>query len=168
MPTRRRFFSLLFALLVPTLLGMEKVASAQTSGAQSADNTLTSEVLKDTLYAKTSEEIEYCQFVIRMRDQGVLPNKILYLAYKKAIEQEKNRRFTYFQNALVIICNKQGITLADSSNSVRVKKYFGFNTTSSKPTKPVKAATATQATTKPSMQNTLTKPIILIQRLFTR
>ncbi len=107
-----------------------------TAGTTTADNTLTADVLSKSLYAKTSEEIEYCEFVIRMRDEKVLPNRILYYAYNKATAQAENsRRFIYFQTVLELACDKQGIVL-ESANATKLKNFFGFSFTKTKASAP--------------------------------
>ncbi len=102
-------------------------------GMTTADNTLTAEVLCNSLYARTDEEREYCEFVIRMRDENVLPNRILYYAYKKAMQQDNSRRFIYFQTVLELVCERQGIVLEESSTS-KIKKFFSLPTIVTKPT----------------------------------
>ena len=165
MPGRSQLaLSLSFAVNLLFFVCIGNPCPAQTSGATSADNTLTAEVLRDTLYAKTGEEIEYCKFVIRMRDQKILPNKVLYYAYKKAMMQEKGRRFVYFQKILEMVCDNQGIILEDTKMT-KAKKFFGFDSASdqSSQTNPVSFTLA-----KPISQNTSNKPFAFIQRLFTK
>ena len=163
--TLLRYFSQAFLAILIFWLGMgASTASAQTEGAQNADSTLTADVLQDTLYAKTDAEIRYCTFVIDMRDQKILPNRLLYYSYKKAMQQDKSRRFTYFQKYLETACNSQGIVLAYSEQE-ETKKLFIFNNVL---TKSAKTTSTAPALAKPATQNTQSKPFAFLHRLFVR
>ncbi|MDR2704358.1 MAG: hypothetical protein LBC02_01140 [Planctomycetaceae bacterium] len=93
------------------------------------DTTLTADVLIATLYAKTDAEKEYCENIIRLRDEKKLPSRIFYGVYRKSINLEKNRRFTYFQTGLEILCKREGIILEQSAS------FKPANVFSSTPTK---------------------------------
>ena len=77
--------------------------------ANDAETTLTADVLAKTLYAKTATEKKYCESVIAARDAKILPNRILYSAYRYAMKKDKDRRFTYFQTALTKSCKEAGV-----------------------------------------------------------
>lgn len=83
---------------------------------------LTADILSVTLYAKTPAEKEYCESVIAKRDEGVLPMRTLYSAYRYGVKQPKDRRFVYFQNALETLCKREKIDLGLSS-SLRSPAY---------------------------------------------
>ena len=101
---------LLFLILI--LFGTS--ALAQVSDLES-EARLTADILSAKLYAKTDSEKEYCDFVIRQRDQGNLPDRILYAAYRHAVNKEKDRRFTYFQHSLETLCKRENIVLKSSA-----------------------------------------------------
>jgi hypothetical protein len=92
--------------------------------------TLTADVLIATLYAKTDAEKEYCENIIRLRDEKILPNRIFYGIYRKSINLEKSRRFTYFQTGLEILCKREGIVLEQSAS---FKPVNAFSLTPTKP-----------------------------------
>jgi hypothetical protein len=81
------------------------------TGFAAAENRLTADVLKSKLAAKTAEENLYCETVVRQRDTGVLPEKVLTSVYTKAVSKERSKRFIYFQNAMDIVCKKLKIRL---------------------------------------------------------
>jgi hypothetical protein len=83
---------------------------AQTNETEN-DTILTADVLISTLYAKTNAEKDYCEKIIQLRDKKILPNRIFYSVYRKSVNLEKNRRFTYFQTGLEILCKREGIVL---------------------------------------------------------
>ncbi len=143
-----KFPAIITLLLLVLVVSCARVGFAQVdaghsfaSGAASPDSTLTADVLSKSLYARTSAEIAYCEFVTRMRDEGVLPDKILYYAYKKAVQQEKSRRFAYFQTVLGLACDKQGVVLEEST-AMKVKKFFSFSFSKTKPTQSKSAVPA--------------------------
>ncbi len=107
-----RFRWILFALLVCVLTYWQGRAIAQ-----DAETTLTAEVLAKTLYAVTPSEVQYCEDIINARNAGILPNKILFAAYKYAMKKEKDRRMVYFEIVIADLCKKQGIVLSLSSNA---------------------------------------------------
>lgn len=98
--------SLCFALV----LGFAANCLAQRNTSD-IDRQFTADVLKIMLFAKTAEERQYCDYVIKKRDDGTIPARILYGAYQKAMTQERNRRFIYFKTALEILCKREGIVL---------------------------------------------------------
>lgn len=88
------------------------------------ENMLTADVLKMKLYAKTEAEKEYCDFVIRKRNEKILPDRILFGAYRRAVQEDKGRRFAYFRRALEILCKEAKIDLKDTD-----EKKFSFSMT---------------------------------------
>ncbi|MDR3233164.1 MAG: hypothetical protein LBT46_05810 [Planctomycetaceae bacterium] len=74
--------------------------------AEKPKNRLTADVLKSTLVAKTPEEILYCESVIKKRDTGIIPEKILSSVYAKAANKDRSKRFIYFKKALEIVLSK--------------------------------------------------------------
>jgi hypothetical protein len=135
MSTRLLIFSgLLMLFLAPQ-------GFTQTSDSES-DTTLTADVLIATLYAKTDAEKEYCENIIRLRDEKKLPSRIFYGIYRKSINLEKNRRFTYFQTGLEILCKREGIIL-EQSTSFKPKNVFSLTPT--KPSVTVSKSSSTSA-----------------------
>ncbi|MDR3198227.1 MAG: hypothetical protein LBU34_10210 [Planctomycetaceae bacterium] len=114
---------------------------AQTNDGEGNTN-LTADVLISTLYAKTNAEKEYCEKIIRLRDEEVLPNRIFYSIYRKSVTLEKNRRFTYFRTGLEILCEREGIILEQSAP---FKPTNIFGTASTKPTVAASKNTSTTA-----------------------
>lgn len=110
-------YALAFALLLLTA-----AASAQENG--TAD-TLAADVLAKNLYAKNSDEQMYCAYVVQLRDNKTLPEKIFYAVYYRAIEKEKARRFTYFRTGLEILCKREGVVLPEFS-AVQTNKNSAF------------------------------------------
>lgn len=102
---------------------------------------LTAEVLKKKLYAKTGPEEAFCDRVILKRDQGVLPNKILYTAYRYAVEKETARRFIYFQKSLEKLCKDAKIDISTVSTEEQKGNWF---TLTKAQTKTQKSTTATK------------------------
>jgi hypothetical protein len=134
MPTRLLIFAgLLMFFLAPQ-------GFTQTNDSES-DTTLTADVLIATLYAKTISEREYCENIIRLRNEKILPSRIFYGVYRKSINLEKNRRFTYFQTALEILCKREGIILEQSVSS----KPNAFSSTPIKPSVTVSKNSPTSA-----------------------
>jgi hypothetical protein len=128
-------------ILVAIVLFLNIEGIAQTISLEN-DTALTADVLIATLYAKTDTEKEYCENIIRLRDKKILPNRILYGVYRKSVNREKERRFTYFQTGLEILCKREGIDL-EQSTSFKSINFFGFTATkptATAPTKPQKAA----------------------------
>ena len=115
----RRFF---FALI---LIGL---ASPYCNAlfAQTAEATLTADVLIQTLYAKTAAEKKYCEDVVTARDAKILPTRIFYAAYRYAMKKEKGQRFTYFQTVLTKLCKDEGITLAATTPKKTAYNPFSF------------------------------------------
>jgi hypothetical protein len=86
--------------------------------AQQNNNRITAEMLKTNLYAKTPDEKKFCDYVIQKRDDGTIPVSIIHAVYRKALAQEKGRRFVYFKTALELVCKQRGIALkAPSTNT---------------------------------------------------
>ena len=77
----------------------------------SGSDKFTAEILKATLYAKTDEEKQFCDYVILKRDDGTIPHRLFYAVYQKAMTQERGRRFAYFKAALEFLCRQEGIVL---------------------------------------------------------
>jgi hypothetical protein len=130
---------LIFAGLLMFLLATQ--GFTQTN--DSEDNTiLTADVLIATLYAKTEAEKEYCENIVRLKDENILPSRIFYGVYRKSINLEKNRRFIYFQTALKILCKREGIILEQSTP---FKPANVFSSTSTKPSFTVSKNSSTSA-----------------------
>jgi hypothetical protein len=150
---------MLFRLLVLsglTVLALVLQGFAQTNDTENTENNvnLTADVLILTLYAKTNTEKEYCENIIRLRDEKILPNRIFYGVYRKATTLEPNRRFTYFQTGLEILCKREGIVL-ERSVSFKPNRIFS-------PTPPKSIVTASKNTaTTTEKQN----PFSFIQKL---
>ncbi|MDR0335869.1 MAG: hypothetical protein LBI18_02145 [Planctomycetaceae bacterium] len=126
----------------------------QTNNAEN-ETTLTADVLISTLYAKTDAEKQYCEKIIRLRDEKILPNRIFYGIYRKSVTLEKTRRFTYFQTGLEILCQREGIVL-ERSASVTPTHLFGNMT------KDLTVAIPEETTTMTEKQN----PFSFIRKLF--
>ena len=75
------------------------------------DKQFTADVLKKTLFAKTLEEQRFCDYVIQKRDDGTIPARLIYGAYRHAITKDRVRRFSYFKTTLEILCRREGIAL---------------------------------------------------------
>jgi hypothetical protein len=135
MPTRL----LIFAGLLMFFLALQ--GFTQTNDSES-DTTLTADVLIATLYAKTISEKEYCENIIRLRDEKKLPSRIFYGVYRKSINLEKNRRFSYFQTGLEILCKREGIIL---EQPVSFKPPNVFSATPTKPSATVSKNSPTSA-----------------------
>ena len=114
----RRFIfqSVLFGLL--SVYGGSSFAQS-TDFTQNASEALTAEVLINTLYARTAAEKKYCENVIAARNAKILPDRILYSAYRYAMQKDKSRRFTYFQITLTNLCKEAGITLPTATTSTK-------------------------------------------------
>jgi len=93
---------------------------------QSADTTLTADVLEKTLYARTVADKKYCEDVIAARDAKILPDRILYSAYRYAMKKDKDRRLTYFQTVLSKFCKEAGITLPSAEAKKTSYNPFSF------------------------------------------
>jgi len=104
----------------------EKICCAQTITAaeKSSEERLTAEVLQKTLYAKTAEENAYCAFVIAQRDKKVLPNHILYSAYRYSVQKDKDRRFNYFNVSLEKLCKDANIVLKPEPKAKKTATLF--------------------------------------------
>lgn len=103
--------------------------------------TLTADILKKKLYAKTETEEAYCDRIIQKRNEGVLPNKILYTAYRYAVDKDKDRRFIYFQKSLEKLCADAKIELSSE------KPKNNWFTMSKTQTKTPRATAATKPKT---------------------
>ena len=75
----------------------------------------TADVLKKELFARTNEERQFCDYVIKKRDDGTIPERIIYAVYRKAITQDQKKRFLFFKNGLEILCRQEGIVLYPTS-----------------------------------------------------
>ena len=75
------------------------------------DKYFTADVLKVTLFPRTIEEMWFCDYVIQKRDDGTIPPQLIYGVYRKAMLQDRGRRFAYFRAALEIMCMREGIIL---------------------------------------------------------
>jgi hypothetical protein len=71
----------------------------------------TARVLKETLPARTPAEQQFCDYVIRKRDDGTIPPQFVYGVYRIAMTKEKSRRFMYFKTGLETLCKREGIAL---------------------------------------------------------
>ena len=80
-----------------------------------ANKLFTADVLKGSLFAKTVDEKRFCDYVIQKRDDGTIPTRLIYGVYRKALTQDRNRRFVYFKTALEIVCKREGIVLHPTS-----------------------------------------------------
>jgi len=103
---RRLFCTTLVCILIP-------LCSAQDNTSDTAE-LFTAEVLKRELFARTPEDRQFCDYVIKKRDDGTIPARIIYAVYRKAITQDKNKRFLYFKTALETLCRREGIVLNPS------------------------------------------------------
>ena len=75
----------------------------------------TADVLKTTLFARTADEKKFCDYIIQKRDDGTIPTRLIYGVYRKAMTQDRNRRFAYFKSGLEIVCKREGIVLNPTS-----------------------------------------------------
>jgi len=101
----RRLFCL------PLILGFASSCFAQQQSFPDADARFTADILKITLYARTVDERKFCDYVIEKRDDGTIPHQIIYFVYRKAMTQDRYRRFAYFKLVLEIVCQREGIAL---------------------------------------------------------
>jgi len=76
---------------------------------------LSADMLKKTLYAKSIDELRFCDYVIQKRDDGTIPARIIVGVYRKALTKDRGRRLTYFRTALEILCKQEGIILYPAS-----------------------------------------------------
>lgn len=151
-----------FFVVLSTQIGQAQNISASINSSakapqveSSADSSLTVEILQMNLYAKTTAEKQYCEYVIEKRNEGVLPNRILYGAYRYAMKQDKDRRFTYFEMGLQKLCEESKIDL----NASQARKKYFFST---KPT------TAPPEATKPSFNDATKSAFSSFFKLFRR
>lgn len=107
MNTCRLFGGVLFFLAVLSIPADAQIQYAQNP----ADQRLTTDVLSKTLYARTPEQEAFLGKCIDLRDSGVLPDRILYTAYRYAMKKQKTRRYDYFKTALEKLCKENRITL---------------------------------------------------------
>ena len=75
------------------------------------DKHFTADVLKTRLFAKTPEDQQFCDLVIKKQNDGTIPHRLIYGVYQKAMTKEPNRRFLYFKTALEIMCKREGVAL---------------------------------------------------------
>jgi len=92
------------------LLGFAVPCFAQGNTAD-IDQQFTADVLKTTLFARTAEERQFCDYVIQKRDDGTIPRRIIYGVYQKAVTKDRSQRFIYFKTGLEILCKREGIVL---------------------------------------------------------
>ncbi|MDR2438895.1 MAG: hypothetical protein LBE12_05955 [Planctomycetaceae bacterium] len=116
---------------------------AQTNDAENNIN-LTADTLVSTLYAKTNAEKEYCENIVRLRDEKILPNRIFYGVYRKSVTLEKKRRFIYFQTGLEILCKREGIVLESSASPNKPNHIFSTTPTKSTITVSQNTSTTTE------------------------
>ena len=114
MIARRPFCFILVCFVL--VLGCAVPCFAQQT-ATNTSNRLTADVLKTTLFVRTAEEGRFCDYVIQRRDAGTLPPSLLYAVYRKAMAQDRVRRFAYFRNALEIVCRQEGIVLNPTAST---------------------------------------------------
>ena len=95
----------LFTLVL--LFGLTAPGFAQ----QEDRNSLSADILKAKLFAKTIDEQRFCNYVIQKRDDGTIPPQLIYGVYRKALTKEPARRFLYFKTGLEIMCQREGIVL---------------------------------------------------------
>ena len=112
----RQLFSLILVLSFVT------PCFAQQRGSE-IDKWFTAEILKATLYAKTYDEMRFCDYVIQKRDDGTIPFRLLYGVYQKAMTKDRGRRFVYFKLALEFMCRQEGIVLYPTSNKRNNRNY---------------------------------------------
>ena len=91
-------------------LGFAAPCLAQKNAAD-IDKLFSPNILKTQLFAKTAEERQFCDHVIQKRDDGTLPTRLIYGVYRKAIAEDRNRRFAYFKIGLEVACRREGIAL---------------------------------------------------------
>ncbi|MDR2755230.1 MAG: hypothetical protein LBC20_05935 [Planctomycetaceae bacterium] len=127
---------------------------AQTDDMENNTN-MTADILISTLYAKTNAEKEYCENIIRLRDEKILPSRIFYGVYRKSVTLEKQRRFIYFQTGLEILCKREGIIL-EQPVSPKITPVF-----STAPTKSIVNASKNTSTTTEKKS-----PFSFIQKLY--
>ena len=121
----RRFLLFLAVFWLISVCGNNLFAQ-NTNSAQNADTNLTADILEKTLYAKTPAEKKYCQAVIAARDAHILPNRILYSAYRYAMNKDKDRRLAYFQTTLTKFCKEAGVTLTTTESKKTSYNPFSF------------------------------------------
>jgi len=92
------------------LVGLTVTCYAQ-KAAPETNKMFTADVLKATLLARTADEKKFCDYVIHKRDDGTIPARLIYGVHRKAVTQDKGRRFTYFKTGLEIACKREGIVL---------------------------------------------------------
>ena len=93
------------------VLGFAVPCLAQKNSADDIDQRFTADVLKSTLFARTSDERRFCDYVIQKRDDGTIPTRLIYGVYQKALTKDRYRRFAYFQTGLELVCQREGIAL---------------------------------------------------------
>ncbi len=146
--TFRRLAFAIGSLLCIFFLLCVNTGLAQTSDFE-ADQSLTAEVLSKTLYAKTSAEKEYCVYVIEQRNSGNLTNKVLYGAYRYAVEKEKARRFIYFKTALENLSRREGLTMKNETPKTQTWSPLTLVKTTSAAPAATPASTSSSTTKKP-------------------
>jgi hypothetical protein len=105
-------------LLYSTLVLVFTVPCFAQQSATETDKQLTADVLKKTLFTRTADEEKFCDALIQKRDAGIVPSRIIYGVYRKALEKDRGLRFAYFKTGIEILCKREGIEL----NPAPVKK----------------------------------------------
>ena len=92
------------------LLGFAAPCPAQLKSSET-DKMFTADTLKATLFAKTADEKQFCDYVIQKRDDGTIPPRLIYGVYQKAVTKDRSRRFAYFKSGLETLCKREGLLL---------------------------------------------------------
>ncbi len=115
MKTRRMFLKYTAAAFT-AILGGGVCADASLPAQErkdSSEENLTPEIVCRTLYVRTTEEEAFVGKCFGLRDEGVLPNRILYTAYRYAVKKTKSKRFSYFKYTIVKLCRENNVVLDD-------------------------------------------------------
>jgi hypothetical protein len=87
-----------------TLHGLDRPAVAQN------DNQLDADSLKRVLRCKTPAEEAFIDLVFEKVEEGTLPLKYVYMAYRYAVKKSRSRYY-YFVAAIQKIARARGISL---------------------------------------------------------
>jgi hypothetical protein len=87
---------------------------------------LTSAILQNTLYVKSADEAEYCDFVIQCCENGTIPSRLLFCAYKNSVNAERNQRFIRFQKYLESFCKYEKINLKNEKRKLQSNNKTSF------------------------------------------
>lgn len=85
------------------------------------DKDFTADLLITQLFARTTDDQEFCAYVIQKRDDGTIPTRLIYGVYRKALSKDPPARFTYFKTGLTILCKQEGIVLDIEPTSTTTK-----------------------------------------------